>query len=81
MQLPETGYLRLSQIIGKRAKGKEPALPAIIPVSRSTWWAGVKTGRYPPPVRTLGSRITAWRVEDIRALIARLDDSAKHGYR
>jgi predicted DNA-binding transcriptional regulator AlpA len=75
-QLPETGYLRLSQIIGRRAKGSDPGLPAIIPVSRSTWWAGVKTGRYPQPVRTLGARITAWRVEDIRALIARADEQA-----
>jgi len=66
-QLPETGYLRLSQIIGKRATKTEPGIPAIIPVSRSTWWAGVKAGRYPQPTRTLGARITAWRVEDIRA--------------
>jgi hypothetical protein len=66
-QLPESGYLRLSQIIGdRRAK---PPIPPIIPVSKSTWWAGVKSGRYPQPVRTLGARITAWRVEDIRALI------------
>ena len=35
----------------------------------STWWAGVKSGRYPKPVKTLGERITAWRVEDIRAFI------------
>lgn len=69
-QLPETGYLRLSQIIGRPAKGSGPSIPAIIPVSRSTWWAGVKAGRYPQPIRTLGPRITAWRVEDIRALIA-----------
>ncbi len=69
-QLPETGYLRLSQIIGK-PKAKPPILP-IIPVSKSTWWAGVKSGRYPQPVRTLGLRITAWRVEDIRALIQQL---------
>jgi len=55
--LPETGYLRLPQIL------------AIIPVSKSTWWAGVRTGRYPQPTRALGERITAWRVEDIRALI------------
>ena len=41
-----------------------------IPVSRSTWWQGVKTGRYPKPVK-LGPRITAWRVEDIRVLIER----------
>lgn len=66
-QLPATGYLRLAQIIGDPKA--QPPIPAIIPVGRSTWWAGVKSGRYPQPVRTLGLRITAWRVEDIRALI------------
>jgi predicted DNA-binding transcriptional regulator AlpA len=65
--LPETGFLRLPQIIGDA--NANPPIPAIIPVSKSTWWAGVKTGRYPKPVKTLGQRITAWRVEDIRALI------------
>ena len=63
-QLPSTGYLRLPQIIGNPRHG----IPALIPVSRSTWWAGVKSGRYPRPVK-LGPRITAWRVEDIRRLI------------
>lgn len=67
MQLPENGFLRLPQIIGN-PKAKPP-VPALIPVSKSTWWQGVKTGRYPQPVRTLGTRITAWRVEDIRKLI------------
>ncbi len=67
MQIPEKGFLRLTQIIGN-PKAKPP-VPAIIPVSKSTWWQGVKDGRYPQPVRTLGQRITAWRVEDIRALI------------
>lgn len=65
--LPETGFLRLPQIIGDA--DATPPVPAIIPVSKSTWWAGVKSGRYPQPVRSLGLRITAWRVEDIRALI------------
>lgn len=69
--LPETGYVRLPQIVGKPATAGAPAIPAIIPVSKSTWWAGVRSGRYPQPVRTLGRRITAWRVEDIRALIER----------
>ncbi len=64
--LPETGFLRLPLIIGD-PKAKPP-IPARIPVSKSTWWAGVKAGRYPKPVK-LGPRITAWRVEDIRALI------------
>lgn len=64
--LPETGYVRLSQIIGNSKT--DPPIPAIIPVSRSTWLAGVKSGRYPRPVK-LGPRVTAWRVCDIRALI------------
>jgi predicted DNA-binding transcriptional regulator AlpA len=56
-ELPETGYLRLKQVL------------TLIPVSRSTWWAGVKSGRYPSPTYSLGDRITAWRVEDIKALL------------
>ncbi|AKC86308.1 transcriptional regulator [Pseudoxanthomonas suwonensis] len=67
--LPATGYLRLYQIIGRPARNGQPAVPALIPVSRSTWWAGVKSGRYPQPVRSLGPNITVWRVEDIRALL------------
>ncbi len=66
-QLPETGYLRLPQIIGNPKA--DPPIPAVIPVSKSSWWAGVKSGRYPQPVR-LGPRTTAWSVESIRALIA-----------
>lgn len=71
LMLPESGYLRLAQIIGRSAGKGRPALPPIIPVSRSTWWAGVKSGRYPQPTRALGARITAWRVEDVRSLIDR----------
>jgi len=63
--LPETGYVRLPQIVGDSKAG----IPAIIPVSKSTWWAGVKIGRYPQSVQ-LSERCTAWRIEDIRALIA-----------
>lgn len=65
--LPETGYLRLYQIIGDPKR--TPPVPAIIPVSKTTWLDGVKSGRYPQPVRSLGQRITVWRVEAIRALI------------
>ena len=67
--LPHTGYLRLPQIVGD--KKANPPIPPIFPVSKSHWWAGVKAGRYPKPVK-LGPRITAWRVEDIRALIERI---------
>ncbi|HEX2552503.1 MAG TPA: AlpA family phage regulatory protein [Microvirga sp.] len=35
-----------------------------IPVCKSTWWAGVKSGRFPKPIK-LGPRITVWRAEDI----------------
>lgn len=57
--LPSTGFLRLPAIIAPHGP---------IPVSKSTWWAGVKTGRFPKPVK-LSQRVTAWRVEDIRAFI------------
>lgn len=67
--LPETGYLRLRDIIGRTATKTDPGSPALIPVSASTWWAGVRSGRYPKPTRALGARITAWPVESIRALI------------
>lgn len=66
--LPETGFVRLSHIVGNAKTN--PPIPAIIPVSKSTWWAGVKSGRFPKPVK-LGPRTTAWRVEDIRNLISR----------
>ena len=85
--LPQTGFLRLPQIIGQdavsesqaaanRRQGKGPrrsrsAITPIIPIKKSAWWEGVNSGRFPKPVRTLGQRVTAWRVEDIRALIER----------
>jgi hypothetical protein len=64
--LPETGYVRLSQIIGNPKA--DPPIPPIIPVSRSTWLEGVKTGRYPKSVK-LSPRVVVWRAADIRALI------------
>lgn len=51
-----SGLLRLPQVL------------SLFPVSRSGWWAGVKSGRYPQPVK-LGPNTTAWRASDIRALI------------
>ena len=57
--LPETGFVRLRTVL------------TIIPVSRSTWWAGIKVGRYPEPCK-LGPGVTAWRVEDIRTLVEEL---------
>ena len=59
----QTRFLRLKQIIGDKKLGIEP----IIPVSKSTWWQGVKDGRFPQPVK-LSERVTVWRVEDIEAI-------------
>jgi predicted DNA-binding transcriptional regulator AlpA len=52
--LPDTGFLRQSQLI-----------PGIVPFSASTLWRMVKAGAFPPPVK-LSPRVTAWRAEDLR---------------
>ena len=65
IQLPETGFLRLSQIVGNPKS--TPPIPPIYPVSKSSWWAGVKSGLYPPAYK-IGPRTTAWRNEHIREL-------------
>ncbi|MGZ4958713.1 MAG: helix-turn-helix transcriptional regulator [Methylomonas sp.] len=65
-QLPETGFLRLKQIVGDPKA--EPPIPAILPISRTSFLNGVKSGKYPKSIK-LGERTTAWRVEDIRELI------------
>jgi predicted DNA-binding transcriptional regulator AlpA len=56
---PRTGLVRLKQILA-------PAGP--IPVSKSTWWKGVRDGRFPAP-KKLGSRTTVWNATDIWALV------------
>lgn len=65
-KLPETGFVRLPQVL------------AVFPVSRSAFWAGVKNGRYPTPVK-LSPKCTAWRVEDIRELIKNTAASVSGG--
>ena len=57
--IPTYGFLRLPQVL------------TIFPISKSAWWAGCKTGRYPKPVK-LGPRTTAWKAEDIAALVKKL---------
>ncbi len=54
--LPETGFLRIQQVL------------RFIPVGKSSWWKGVKEGKYPKPIK-LGPRTTAWRAEDIGLLV------------
>ena len=55
--LPETGFLRLPEVL------------RLFPVSKSTWWLGVRDGRFPAGYK-LGPNTTGWRCEDIRELIA-----------
>ena len=52
---PNNGFVRLNSILAPKGP---------LPISRSSWWAGVASGRYPKPVK-LGPRITAWRVRDL----------------
>ncbi|ATG90154.1 helix-turn-helix transcriptional regulator [Methylomonas koyamae] len=69
IKLPETGFLRLKQIIGD-PKAKPP-ISGLLPMSKSSWWDGIKKGIFPKPIK-MGPNMTAWRVEDIAELIARL---------
>ena len=57
-----------------RPKRGRDAVPPIIPISNSNWWAGIKTGKYPKPVK-LGPRTTVWRAKDIQALVERINDN------
>ncbi len=59
--LPETGFVRV------------PTILKVLPIGRSSWWQGVKDGKYPKPIK-LGERTTAWKVEDIKALIESYND-------
>jgi predicted DNA-binding transcriptional regulator AlpA len=60
-EIPETGFLRLAQVL------------SVIPLGKTSWWEGVKSGRFPKPIK-LSTRCTAWRAEDIRELIKTLSE-------
>lgn len=62
-------FYRLREIIGDHKHG----IPGIVPVSRASWYAGIKEGRYPRPVK-LSEKTSAWRSTDIDALIERLNE-------
>ncbi len=63
---PSTGFLKIDQIIGNRKK----SIPPLIPISRSAWYRGVNSGKFPPKIKIGCS--TVWRVEDILDLIEQL---------
>lgn len=57
--IPEIGFVRLPQVL------------EVIPVGKTSWWEGVKSGRFPKPIK-LSPRCTAWKAEEIRELIKRI---------
>lgn len=61
MSLPSEGFVRLQQVL------------SVIPVGRTTWFNGVKDGRFPRPVKVMGCSCSLWRVCDIRELISQIE--------
>jgi prophage regulatory protein len=60
-EIPEVGFLRLAQVL------------ELIPVGKTCWWEGVKSGRFPKPVK-ISPRCTAWRTDEILLLIKFLSE-------
>lgn len=71
--LPESGYLRLAQLVGNPKA--TPPIPGIIPASKSVIWLWVKQGRFPRPIK-LGQRVTVWSVDSIRSYLEGLEKAA-----
>ena len=64
-------FLRLKQIIGDSKA--EPPIQPILPISKSSWWDGVKSGRFPKAIK-IGANTTVWREDEIRSLVDELAD-------
>jgi predicted DNA-binding transcriptional regulator AlpA len=60
--LPDSAYIRESQLI---YDPNQPEFPAPLPFSAATLWRKVAAGTFPKPVK-LSTRVTAWRVADVR---------------
>lgn len=69
MAIQETtlAYLRIWHIVGDKKRGIKPLLP----IGKTTFLEGVKSGKYPKPVK-LGERTNAWRKADIDNLLSNL---------
>jgi hypothetical protein len=64
-------YLRVSEIANNRRTGD----PGMLPVSAATWWAWVKAGKAPQPIR-LSAGVTVWRAADVLAFAESLAGDA-----
>jgi prophage regulatory protein len=71
--LPETGYLRINQLIRKCKS--HPPTPALFPFGKTTLWNKIKEGTFPAPIKPFGPRITVWSVEAIREYIASINQA------
>ncbi len=58
------GFLRLPDVL------------KLIPVSRATWYAGIKDGRFPAPIK-ISPNIAAWKASDIHQLIEVLSSAGQ----
>lgn len=65
-------YLRVSEIANNRRTGD----PGLLPVSAATWWAWVKAGKAPQPIR-LSAGVTVWRYADVLAFAESLAGGAQ----
>jgi len=63
--LPDSAFIRESQLV---QSPKRPEIPAPLPFSAPTLWRKVKAGTFPKPTK-LSTRVTAWRVGDVREWI------------
>lgn len=88
--LPETGFIRLPQLIGRpavteaearanrekrgRAVRARPAVQGILPMSRASFYTGIRAGKYPAPVKV--GNMSMWRAEDIRAMLEKIGGTA-----
>ena len=57
--------IKLHEVIGDVRKG----ITGMIPMSRASWYAGIKKGLFPAPVKLRNSRSSYWRDSDIKELI------------
>lgn len=68
-KIDPNGLYRLRSIV-RTQSGDMP----LIDVCPATWWAGVKTGRYPPPLSKKDGRMTFWRGSDLLAYVESLSE-------
>jgi prophage regulatory protein len=58
MQREDERLIRLTQVL------------ELIPIARSTWWAWVKSGKAPAPVK-VSAGVTCWRRSEVLEMIDR----------